>query len=407
MAAQATLLAATLRLPPDSAFHDVVMFLPYGLALVGAALGLIFALNRVSFCCTALLGAYIPMTQAFGLAGNASDTVVLAGSALLPWLMLGLYHGREKRVFSLHGAARATAVLGAVVAIMAAGSYVELPMRFARFSEQPLFQPLTERWTIPPIGMAAFAAALPFFLIRTSGASPWLGRFFFVAMLSLFFALNARSSLWTAESRAAVGSAFVSGALLTLIWAVLENAWRSATLDELTGLPGRRALRRHLAALETHYAVAILDLDRFKRVNDRYGHDTGDQALRFVAGHIGKAKSGNAYRYGGEEFVLVYERKPIEAVATELEALRRDLRAKPFAVRGSSRPKRKPGKTNRAAAARRTSAAQPTRSIRLSVSIGLAAPNRKKVRPEDVLRAADKALYNAKKNGRNRLCIAD
>jgi diguanylate cyclase (GGDEF)-like protein len=187
----------------------------------------------------------------------------------------------------------------------------------------------------------------------------------------------------------------MSGAAMTFAWAVLESSWRSAHIDELTELPGRRALKHRLASLGSSYAIAVMDIDFFKKINDRYGHDTGDQVLRFVAAHLRKNEKGRTYRYGGEEFVMVCEDVALTTMVTDMEELRKSIDKSRFVVRSKDRPKEKPQNPS-----------PPTtmpeeRTIRVTVSIGVAASSDKYFSPDEVLVAADKALYRAKKDGRN------
>jgi GGDEF domain-containing protein len=96
------------------------------------------------------------------------------------------------------------------------------------------------------------------------------------------------------------------GVVLSL--SVLEQSYSMAYRDELTGLPGRRALMHDLADLVGGtYTVAMVDVDHFKRFNDKHGHDVDDQVLRLVAAKLEAGRGGGkAYRYGGEEFTLLY-----------------------------------------------------------------------------------------------------
>src|SRR5207302_1408861 len=87
--------------------------------------------------------------------------------------------------------------------------------------------------------------------------------------------------------------------------ALVEASYHMAYQDSLTGLPARRALNEALLRLGGHYSVAMIDVDHFKRINDRHGHDVGDQVLRIIAAKLAQVPGGGkAYRYGGEEFAV-------------------------------------------------------------------------------------------------------
>jgi len=198
-------------------------------------------------------------------------------------------------------------------------------------------------------------------------------------------------------------------AALTLGLAVLETSYAMAYRDELTGLPARRSLMRDLEALSGTYTLAMVDVDHFKKFNDRHGHDVGDQVLRLVASRLGRAPGGGrAYRYGGEEFTLLYRGVGRNEAAAHLEALRASVASARFSLRGWTRPVRKgAGKGRRGerkAAAPAGGKARKSKKLSVTVSIGVAdSADGAEVVPEAVLAKADKALYRAKRAGRDRV----
>ena len=186
-----------------------------------------------------------------------------------------------------------------------------------------------------------------------------------------------------------------AAAQLALLVGLFEDSYRLAFHDELTGLPGRRALDESLSSLGGTFTIAMLDIDHFKRFNDRHGHDAGDQVLRMVSDHLAGTTGGRAYRYGGEEFTIVFPAKNAADVRDELETLRASIAERKFILRAPDRPKTKPDSPKtRASSAQR---------ITVTVSIGAAGSNSRRRSPGSVLKAADKALYRAKRAGRNRL----
>ena len=188
----------------------------------------------------------------------------------------------------------------------------------------------------------------------------------------------------------------LAAAQLVLLIGFVEDSYRLAYHDELTGLPGRRALEEALHALEGDYAIAMVDVDRFKRFNDRHGHAAGDQALRMVAAELQKVSGGGrSYRYGGEEFAVVFPTTPPAEARGPLEKVRSSIADRKFAIRAPDRPRKKPTQAKQKT--------RPPRLIGVSVSIGLAGPDSRRPTADNVLRAADRALYRAKNSGRNRL----
>jgi diguanylate cyclase (GGDEF)-like protein len=193
-------------------------------------------------------------------------------------------------------------------------------------------------------------------------------------------------------------SIFTAMAELMVTIAVLQDTFRMAFRDELTGIPSRRALNEQLAALGARYTVAMVDVDHFKKFNDTYGHDLGDQVLKMVAAHIaGVGGGGKAYRYGGEEFSVIFPGKDLDEALPHLEALREEIESYRLALRASDRPK-KAKRTKRERGGWRG-----RNAVSVTVSIGVAERNERLATPQAVIEAADRALYRAKDKGRNRV----
>jgi PleD family two-component response regulator len=148
-----------------------------------------------------------------------------------------------------------------------------------------------------------------------------------------------------------------------------------------------------------HYTFAMVDVDHFKKVNDVHGHDVGDQVLRMVATCLRRVTGGGrAYRYGGEEFAVIFPNKNLERALPHLEELRETIARAGFIIRGRKRPKNKPEKK-----AKNSSGKE---KIQVTVSIGVATRDDKNSTPGQLIKAADQALYKAKKGGRNKVCVA-
>ena len=165
----------------------------------------------------------------------------------------------------------------------------------------------------------------------------------------------------------------------------LEEQRQKALIDPLTGLPNRAAwteqVEREMLDWQEnggHLAMAILDLDHFKRINDSYGHLAGDKVLKIVADQLRKRLRARDFiaRFGGEEFVLLLPQTSPAAAAQVAEALRAAIEACPFHFKGER--------------------------VVITTSIGLSA-FRSGERGDQVLKRADAALYRAKDSGRNRV----
>ncbi len=181
---------------------------------------------------------------------------------------------------------------------------------------------------------------------------------------------------------------------LVLLAAMMESFHRLAYVDELTGLPGRRGFNEMVNRLGRRYVVAMIDIDHFKKFNDRYGHKTGDQVLRMIGVRLNEIGGGaRTFRYGGEEFTAVFPGKTVEGAMTHLERCRRSIESTPFMVRAAKRsPARGAGRGSAGG-----------RSVKVTVSIGVAGTEGGVRSPWEVVKAADKKLYTAKRTGRNKV----
>ena len=171
----------------------------------------------------------------------------------------------------------------------------------------------------------------------------------------------------------------------------VQQTMEFAVTDGLTGLNNRRYLDTHLkllfdraAARDRPLSLCITDIDRFKSVNDTYGHDAGDEVLREFANRVRSTVRGAdlACRFGGEEFVVVMPDTAPEIAASVAERLRMVIEMQPFELR------------------------QAKLSINITASIGISSMAWGAESPEQLLKQADKALYEAKHGGRNRVVAA-
>ena len=251
-----------------------------------------------------------------------------------------------------------------------------VPVRFTSWT--PLSQPTM-------IAFLAIAVLLVMAWMREP-QSPVRG--YFYALIAVFASLS-----WPAAGPGQ--ELWLATAGLVLVVAVIEASYLMAYRDGLTELPGRRALNEALPRLSGQFTVAMIDVDHFKRFNDTYGHDAGDHVLRLVAARLAQATGGGtAYRYGGEEFALVFPGKGQDECLPYLEELRETVETSRFTMRRRFRP-RTPPKADKGRKSRQ--------AIVITVSIGVAERNHRNASPEQVLQAADKALYRAKESGRNRV----
>jgi len=189
----------------------------------------------------------------------------------------------------------------------------------------------------------------------------------------------------------------VTGIAIMFSAGIAQDSHDMAFIDTLTKLPGRRSMEQELKQLGKRYCIAMLDIDHFKKLNDKYGHDVGDQVLKMVAKNIKKVSGGGKpARYGGEEFAIIFPGKTLLDVVPHLESVRLHIENTPFALRDKDRPKKLPKKVDK-----RSKSSQD--HINVTISMGVAERTRLDRSTEQVMKAADNALYKAKKQGRNKI----
>ena len=186
----------------------------------------------------------------------------------------------------------------------------------------------------------------------------------------------------------------------TILWITLcsllsltIDSYLMTYVDELTGILGRRALLFRMKTIGSKYSAVMVDVDHFKQFNDKHGHQVGDDVLKTVAALISKTSGATAYRYGGEEFTLLFPKGDPVELAPHVEATRERLANYDLFPKSAERTKKNRGRTRK------------PKALKITASFGLA-QHRPGESPDAVLERADKALYSAKANGRNRLVIA-
>ena len=181
-----------------------------------------------------------------------------------------------------------------------------------------------------------------------------------------------------------------------LLHSLYRVYWENSYIDELTGLLNRRALNEKLKKLTGNYALAMVDVDHFKHFNDSYGHDEGDNVLRLVARILYLHFEKSAYRYGGEEFCIIFLKTDAKTAAEEMDEARAQIEKHMFSIRTNTKNRKRSG---------RKKGGKTVKKVKLTVSAGVAVPVKSTRDAAEVLKNSDKALYTAKTNGRNRVEI--
>ena len=360
-----------------------ITYLTHMLALIVAGLSIRFSRSSLFFYI--LLVVITNLVLRFGWAGNELGYGLL--SAFVPLLLVVLTLLPDRGIVSLKAVPAYTIflVVGAFSIIVVMTS----PAWATQLVLTDWLPPQYFDWTGQSQSVLIVSFAAQYVMLTLSILNPSLHvsagfGVLFMLVIQLHFGDKGGSL-----------NVFTSAAMLMCLYAIMQETWRMAYIDELTGLPGRRALREKFQKISGSYTVAMLDVDHFKKFNDTFGHDAGDAVLRMIASKMTRITGGGLpYRYGGEEFSIVFTGKGSRESVRHLEALREEIANKPFII----------GRVGRRANDNRTAPVE-NNSVKVTVSIGFADSVGKESTPWDILKRADQALYRAKGKGRN--CVSE
>jgi diguanylate cyclase (GGDEF)-like protein len=356
--------------------RDLLILLPPALAVAGAGLAAWFHRDRAVFLHAVLAGAYL--LPALHRPGGPAGNVLFDGLTLLVPLNLLLFGLLPARgLLGAAGLGRAAAI-GAQVAVLA----VAVAAPAAPLGRLVAQAPAAAGTALGAAALALFAGA------GAISGTVWLRR---QEPLHAGIVVAAGGTGWALHTGGEPGAVVAGWGLahLGLLAVQVQESYRLAFVDGLTGLPGRRALEEQLTRLGGDYAVAMVDVDHFKGFNDRYGHDAGDHVLRLVGNQLARVgQGGRAFRYGGEEFTVLFPGRSADEARQAMEGVRAAIAETPFRLRQGVRD---PGRRGKGGG----------REVSVTVSTGVAHSRDSGGEP---IKRADKALYKAKKQGRNRVC---
>lgn len=368
--------------------QPIVQFLPYIFIISAMALAWVFHHSREFHLLLIIGGTYKIMTDTTLLENDQHFSIYLLYnliSILIP-INISLFSVlNERGIINFHGLKRlAIILLQAMLIYWLSQTDIQLLNKLFQLKFIPEF--LTVKTTLPELAQLIFAICLIGLGIYTLRNPSLLLAARTSILICLWFGLNVynpTATLWFA----------VIG--IVLLSAIIINSKQLAYLDELTNLPSRRALNQYLATLGKHYSIAMVDIDHFKKVNDRHGHDIGDQVLKMLAAHLRKVQGGGrAFRYGGEEFMIVFPSKDLNEATIHADNLREIIASSPFTIRHKHRPRQKP---------EHPAKRQAIKELTITISVGIAQRSGLLLTSEEVIKTADQNLYKAKKKGRNQV----
>ncbi|MDN4503293.1 GGDEF domain-containing protein [Alteromonadaceae bacterium BrNp21-10] len=360
------------------------MWLPHGLLTASALLAMQFGHSRL--CIASILLLISLMLPWIPIEWLISQVVQDSMPSLLMVTMITLLWDRDRGLM-LSGVAISIAVVALslglfVVASLLLNQYTSVLITFLPAAMQNLN--LTPMPILPLLMtiMILFTGVVRLFIQPSNRHSALLFTALMLISISLYF--NRQFPLLVYS--------IIAIAFFVMI---LLDGYNMAFKDELTGIDGRRALMQFVSTLGKKYAVVMGDVDKFKNFNDKYGHDVGDQVLKMVATCMNNVGGGGrAFRYGGEEFTLVFPNKTAKQALIYVEEVRAAIESRGFQIRKPGRAKGKPeqrsGKTK-----------ETMTNVFVTSSFGIAERNEANNEFTKVMKASDNALYKAKSAGRN------
>jgi len=367
------------ELPPTLA--GIKIYGVYFVLILGGLLGLGFRRGRIVFALLTLALAYVSYGVLVhdGLAGFRAHTLFAALGVFVPLNLALLCLTPERGLFNVHGLFTLWVIFTPVTLITARAMAPIADIKFLAAS------PIRHLSLI--MLMLGVSACLAVWIIKRRA----LDVAFAAAILAFALAMH-----FVGQPDAF--AVYLAAAALIFTIALLQDTFRMAFRDELTGLPSRRNLNERMMGLGRRYTIAMVDIDHFKQFNDTHGHDIGDQVLKLVAAKLAAVDGGGtAFRYGGEEFTVLFPGKDMIHAMPHLEVLRGAIEAYKIAMRAPTRPEKPEPST------RRRGSYREIKAVSVTISIGVAERSPKLATPDAVIKAADAALYRAKSKGRNQV----
>ncbi|CAM3280556.1 sensor domain-containing diguanylate cyclase [Shewanella pealeana] len=361
-------------------WQGVIEQLPYWLLPACIAIALQFNRSRLAYLAAFMLAYFVCTTNDWlgTIEQEYAEQILLGGTFIMTWFAFI----KDRGLLSPHSLVR---LMGIIVSFAAAFGWLWLNTEFKPLLDQYLPELFNvDVRTLAPLYLCIFIVAI---------RAAWQAN---LVNTSIFISL----ALWTAQFiRPETLPLAVSMTALASIYilTVLTDSYFLAYRDELTGLASRRALFNLVLSLGRKYSVAMLDIDHFKKFNDTYGHDVGDQVLKLVASKIaGVRGGGRAFRYGGEEFTIIFPRKDSSSTLDYLEEVRESIEEYDIVLRDEKR------KSQSKATRGKTQGKAKTVSVTISIGV---AEHQNGETFEQTMKRSDQALYRAKKKGRNQVCV--
>ncbi len=388
-----------ISIPPLPAVHDFLIFAPYiGLGLI-TLLGWQINQTRIFWSAVFLFAFYWFLLNPGAILHTPWMRMAafqIIGTAF-PLALCVLFLIKESRLWSDKSLARLLLFLFPFVLFLCMAKWTpDVFYKILYWNPSPTAADLSR---LPNLtGFTLFVFLLVVFFIPDLKIQPFLVS---LAAALAPFLVAVQTSLGAVQTGTGLTefNIIVSYTALTaiLLHSILHMYWKKVYVDILTGVPNRQALDERLHTLTRNFSLAMVDIDHFKKFNDSFGHAEGDNALRMVAQHLEEHLGFRVYRYGGEEFCVVFEEEDFPKAVEMMDKARASLETRKFRLR---RQKRQKGEVADFFTRKPT---PPGKGVTITISVGVASAGKKLGTYEEVIKQADQALYQAKDKGRNRV----
>ena len=378
--------------------YEILFLVPYIFYFITAFLGIKLNQTRIFFTSLLWVNIYYLINNSYlpyiDFDFNQIQLLKLLSLFIFLTIVL-LYVFKEKYILGLYGLVRILFVFAPIVLAVYLAKDIT-PGMYPYLMEHPLFD--YDFWFLPDLVLIVLIGLITLFILQKDKSIHHFKYAIYVNLLPLLLSLNFTVGEGKIYIETGIFNLFSFSIMgVVFLYALYRMYWEKVYIDELTGIPNRRAFDEYLKKLGRKYTIAMIDIDHFKKFNDKYGHTEGDNVLRFVAKHIADEADGPAFRYGGEEFSVIYKGAQTKHVLKVLDIMRDNLASKIFYLRISEDIRKSKTKKDR----RRNHA--NTKMAKVTISVGVAHKTPAKKEPHDVIVTADKALYKAKENGRNQV----
>lgn len=378
------LVAWTLAVKAESssvAAQSLIMVMPYVTAFLAIFMSIWYQNSNSFYLVSFALLSYIFIYMSQDHPPMLVETVTML-SILFPVNVVWLSFSKERGIISTYGRNKAIVLLAQLLWVF---------ISFRIKSNVPVSQDINQVY----IGIKVPAMVL-YILAVGLLLSCYILKKRYMDLIYVAVLITSIVSFYL-SNRIILVAIFTSAIFVIMVIAMFDVSYSLVFYDTLTEVLSRRALEHELLKLGSRkYAIAMIDLDFFKKINDRHGHDIGDEVLKMVASILKNTLNrAKIFRYGGEEFVVLFTGKGYNEIMAQLELARKTIEQRPFIIRSENRPAEKPDKPGEYSKGKEI--------INITVSMGLAQKTNLLKTSYDVIKKADEALYKSKSCGRN--CI--